>query len=674
MILPENLHSGACIPLHPPSYPFIIEMVHPRTGKQSFTLHAFYILRISDFTFRLYTHKQENIPSNKRVKQSEELQMTVFNVFSLLGGLALFLFGMDIMGKALEKQAGGQLQKILSKLTDNPLKGFFLGLCVTAVIQSSSATTVMVVGFVNSGIMELHQAIGVIMGSNVGTTVTSWILSLSGLQGDSFLINMLKPTSFSPVLAFIGILLYMGKSEKRKGIGTILIGFAVLMTGMTTMSNAVLPLQNEAWFTNLFIRFSNPLLGVLVGAVVTGIIQSSSASVGILQALSATGVITYGSAIPIIMGQNIGTCVTALISSVGANKNARRAAMVHLYFNIIGVTLFLAVFYGANLLLDFAFVNETVTAWGIAVVHSIFNLSATAVLLPFANGLEKLAILTIPDDAEKESFVLLDERLLNTPAVAVERARAATADMAELARVGVVQAMSLTHKWDDSLAQKVREEEEKVDKYEDALGTYLVKLSSREMSHADSQSVNTLLHTISDFERISDHSVNVLSSAEEIHAKSIEFSKDAQEELQVLEGAVQDVLSRTTDAFRKGDLHMAGKVEPLETVVDELVRAIKARHVARLQTGSCSIEYGFVLEDLLTNYERVCDHCSNVAVAQIEVAQDSFDTHAYLNDLRYGNETKESEQFQRRLDRYRERYLFPDSDTAPADAKEEPNK
>ena len=600
--------------------------------------------------------------------------MTIFNVFSLLGGLALFLFGMDIMGKALEKQAGGQLQKILSKLTDNPLKGFFLGLCVTAVIQSSSATTVMVVGFVNSGIMELHQAIGVIMGSNVGTTVTSWILSLSGLQGDSLFIQLLKPTSFSPVLAFIGILLYMCKSEKKKGVGTILIGFAVLMTGMTTMSNAVLPLQNEAWFTSLFTRFSNPLLGVLVGALVTGIIQSSSASVGILQALSATGVITYGSAIPIIMGQNIGTCVTALISSVGANKNARRAAMVHLYFNIIGVTLFLAIFYGANLLLDFAFVNETVTAWGIAVVHSIFNLTATAVLLPFANGLEKLAILTIPDDAEKESFALLDERLLNPPAVAVERARAATADMAELARVGVVQAMSLTHKWDDSLAQKVREEEEKVDKYEDALGTYLVKLSSREMSHADSQSVNTLLHTISDFERISDHSVNVLSSAEEIHAKSIEFSKDAQEELQVLEGAVQDVLSRTTDAFRKGDLHMAGKVEPLETVVDELVRAIKARHVARLQTGSCSIEYGFVLEDLLTNYERVCDHCSNVAVAQIEVAQDSFDTHAYLNDLRYGNETKESEQFQRRLDRYRERYLFPDSDTAPASAKEEPNK
>ena len=574
--------------------------------------------------------------------------MTLFNVFSLLGGLALFLFGMDIMGKALEKQAGGHLQKILSKLTDNPLKGFFLGLCVTAIIQSSSATTVMVVGFVNSGIMELHQAIGIIMGSNVGTTVTSWLLSLSGLQGDSIWIQMLKPTSFSPILAFIGILLYMGKNEKKKGIGTILIGFAILMTGMTTMSNAVEPLQGEAWFTNLFVRFSNPILGVLVGALVTGIIQSSSAS-----------------------GQNIGTCVTALISSVGANKNARRAAMVHLYFNIIGVTVFLAGFYGLNAVVHFDFVNETIAAWGIAVVHSAFNIAATLILLPFANGLEKLAILTIPDDAEKESFALLDERLLNTPAVAVARAHSATADMAELARVGVMQAMSLTHTWDDTLAQKVRDEESKVDQYEDALGTYLVKLSSRELNHADSQSVNTLLHTISDFERISDHSVNLLESAQEMHTKEINFSTDAREELQVLEDAVQDVLNRTTDAFRKDDLHLASKVEPLETVVDELVRAIKARHVARLQAGSCSIEYGFVLEDLLTNYERVCDHCSNVAVAQIEVAQDSFDTHAYLNDLRSGHaSTKESEQFQRRLNRYRERYLFPDENVTETEDKQ----
>ena len=600
--------------------------------------------------------------------------MTIFHVFSLFGGLALFLFGMDIMGKALEKQAGGHLQKILSRLTDSPIKGFFLGLVVTAVIQSSSATTVMVVGFVNSGIMQLHQAIGVIMGSNVGTTVTSWILSLSGLEGDSLLIQMMKPTSFSPVLAFIGIILYMCKSERKKGVGTIMIGFAVLMTGMTAMSDAVSPLQDEAWFTSLFVRFSNPILGVLVGALVTAVIQSSSASVGILQALSSTGVITYGSAIPIIMGQNIGTCVTALISSVGANKNARRAAIVHLYFNIIGVTLFLVAFYGLNAVLHFTFVNDTIAAWDIAIVHSVFNVLTTAVLLPFASVLEKLAFITIPEDAaQQEKFALLDERLLNTPTVAVQRARAATADMAELARAGVMQAMSLTHTWDDALAKKVREQEQKVDDYEDALGTYLVKLSGYQLSHADSQSVNTLLHTISDFERISDHSVNLLESAEEMKEKSVRFSNDAREELRVLEDAVQDILNRTTDAFRKGDLHMAGKVEPLEAVVNELVRAIKARHVARLQVGSCSIEYGFVLEDLLTNYERICDHCSNVAVAQIEVAQDSFDTHAYLNDLRQSNQTKESEQFHRRLDRYRERYLFPDQDNA-AETPEEPKE
>ena len=593
--------------------------------------------------------------------------MTIFNVFSLLGGLALFLFGMDIMGKALEKQAGGQLQKILSKLTDNPLKGFFLGLCVTAVIQSSSATTVMVVGFVNSGIMELHQAIGVIMGSNVGTTVTSWILSLSGLQGDSLLINLFKPTSFSPLLAFIGILLYMCKSEKKKGIGTIFIGFAVLMTGMTTMSNAVLPLQNEAWFTSLFTRFSNPLLGVLVGALVTGIIQSSSASVGILQALSATGVITYGSAIPIIMGQNIGTCVTALISSVGANKNARRAAMVHLYFNIIGVSIFLVGFYGLNTVCHFAFVNTTIEAWGIAVVHSVFNIVATLVLLPFASLLEKLAILTIPDSPEKESFALLDNRLLNTPAVAVERARSATAEMAELARVGVMQAMSLTHEWNDALAQKVREEETQVDRYEDALGTYLVKLSSRELNHTDSQSVNTLLHTINDLERISDHSVNLLKAGQEIQEKSIHFSHEAIDDLSVLEAAVQDIVNRTVDAFQKNDCYAAGKIEPLEQVVDGLVREVKTRHIARLQAGACTIEYGFVLDDLLTNYERIADHCSNIAVAMIEVSEDRFDTHEYLNHIKNG----ESPSFEKRYERYRGRYTFEPGPSGTAAAPEQ---
>ncbi len=585
--------------------------------------------------------------------------MTIFNVFSLFGGLAMFLFGMDTMGKALEKQAGGQLQKILSRLTDNPIKGFALGLIVTAIIQSSSATTVMVVGFVNSGIMQLHQAIGIIMGSNVGTTVTSWILSLSGLEGDTFFIQLLKPSSFSPLLAFIGIILYMCRSERKKGIGTIFIGFAILMTGMSAMSAAVEPLEHEPWFTEMFVKFSNPILGVLAGTILTAIIQSSSASVGILQALSSTGVITYSSALPIIMGQNIGTCATALISSVGTNKNARRAAMVHLYFNLIGVTVFLVSFYTLNSFLHFSFVGDIIEPWGIAIVHSVFNLCTTIILLPFADVLEKLAVLTIPDDAKKEEFALLDERLLNTPAVAAERARAATADMAELARVGVLQAMSLTHNWNEEMARKVAEQEKQVDRYEDALGTYLVKLSSCELNHEDSKHVNTLLHTISDFERISDYSVSVMESAREIHEKSVSFSHDAREELQVLEDVVQDLLNRTTEAFRKDDLHLAGKVEPMETVVNELVRAIKARHIARLQAGSCSIEYGFVLDDLLTSYSRVCDHCSNVAVAQIEVAQDSFDTHAYLKDLRHGNAAEESEAFRRRLDRYRARYPFP---------------
>ena len=585
--------------------------------------------------------------------------MTIFNVFSLFGGLAMFLFGMDTMGKALEKQAGGQLQKILSRLTDNPIKGFALGLIVTAIIQSSSATTVMVVGFVNSGIMQLHQAIGIIMGSNVGTTVTSWILSLSGLEGDTFFIQLLKPSSFSPLLAFIGIILYMCRSERKKGIGTIFIGFAILMTGMSAMSAAVEPLEHEPWFTEMFVKFSNPILGVLAGTILTAIIQSSSASVGILQALSSTGVITYSSALPIIMGQNIGTCATALISSVGTNKNARRAAMVHLYFNLIGVTVFLVSFYTLNSFLHFSFVGDIIEPWGIAIVHSVFNLCTTIILLPFADVLEKLAVLTIPDDAKKEEFALLDERLLNTPAVAAERARAAPADMAELARVGVLQAMSLTHNWNEEMARKVAEQEKQVDRYEDALGTYLVKLSSCELNHEDSKHVNTLLHTISDFERISDYSVSVMESAREIHEKSISFSHDAREELQVLEDVVQDLLNRTTEAFRKDDLHLAGKVEPMETVVNELVRAIKARHIARLQAGSCSIEYGFVLDDLLTSYSRVCDHCSNVAVAQIEVAQDSFDTHAYLKDLRHGNAAEESEAFRRRLDRYRARYPFP---------------
>ncbi len=585
--------------------------------------------------------------------------MSIFNLFSLFGGLALFLYGMDTMGKSLEKQAGGKLQKILSKLTDNPIKGFGLGLVVTAVIQSSSATTVMVVGFVNSGIMQLSQAIGIILGSNVGTTVTSWMLSLTGIEGDSFWVKILSPSNFSPILAFIGIILYMFcKKESQRSTGLILLGFAILMTGMSTMSTAVKPLQDEAWFTNIFLLFSNPILGVCAGAFLTAVIQSSSASVGILQALSATGSITFGSAIPIIMGQNIGTCVTALISSVGANKNARRAAMVHLYFNVIGVAVILLVFYTANAIFNFTFVAGTISTFQIAMVHTIFNIASTAILLPFVKVLERLAIWTIPDDETTEKFQILDERLLATPAVAVDRARITTVPMAETARTCLFQAMSLTHKFDEALFQEVIDGEERTDHLEDVIGTYLVRLSSHEMNLSDSRKANTLLHTISDFERIGDHAINIAEVAKEIEDKNVAFSVHAQEELEVLESALQDIINRTITAFDKRDLDLARKIEPLEEVVDTLVREIKQRHIARLQAGSCSIEYGFVLDDLLTSYERAADHCSNIAVALIEVSQDSFDTHAYLNNLQDPNKA-EGEAFSLRYERYRNRYLFP---------------
>ena len=587
--------------------------------------------------------------------------MTIFNVFSLLGGLALFLFGMDIMGKALEKQAGGQLQKILSKLTDNPLKGFFLGLCVTAVIQSSSATTVMVVGFVNSGIMELHQAIGVIMGSNVGTTVTSWILSLSGLQGDSLLVQLLKPTSFSPVLAFIGILLYMCKSEKKKGVGTILIGFAVLMTGMTTMSNAVLPLQNEAWFTSLFTRFSNPLLGVLVGALVTGIIQSSSASVGILQALSATGVITYGSAIPIIMGQNIGTCVTALISSVGASKNAKRAALIHLYFNIIGTVLFMVVFYAVNAVFPFAFMDSAANAAGIAVIHTTFNIIATAVLLPFSGTLEKLATLTVRDNDTVEridDFQLLDERFLSNPAFAVEQCKVVTDRMAELTREAIFDAINLIDggTYTQEMADRVEALETKIDRYEDKLGTYMVKLSRAKLSRKDGHTLSLLLHSISDFERISDHAVNLMDSVQEMHDKKMNVSSAAAGELHVFADAVRDIVNRSFDSFLHDDVKLAKTVEPLEACIDDINVNVKSRHIERLTTGQCTIELGFVLTDISTNFERVSDHCSNIAVYQIQVPKDEYDTHEYLQNVKH----QEHAEFDREEMAYEKRYRLPD--------------
>ena len=579
--------------------------------------------------------------------------MSIFNLFTLMGGLALFLYGMNLMGESLEQQAGGKLQVILSKLSDNPLKGFLLGLGVTAVIQSSSATTVMVVGFVNSGIMQLHQAVGIIMGSNVGTTVTSWLLSLTGIQGDSFWVKMLKPSSFGPILAFAGIILAMFcKSSKKKGVGNILLGFFILMTGMEFMSSSMKPLADMPWFSSLFLHFSNPILGVLAGAALTAIIQSSSASVGILQALALTGSVTYGSAIPIIMGQNIGTCVTAMISSVGASKNAKRAAFVHLYFNVIGVVLFLTAFYSLNALLHFEIIHDTVSVMGIAVIHSTFNVITTLVLLPFNRVLEKLAILTVPDGTSKDAAApLLDKRLLGTPAVATSRAHQCTVDMAQLAQSGLLKAMSLVHIWNDQVSDEVVEQEAQVDHYEDALGTYLVQLSGLPLTVDDNRTVNTLLYSLSDLERISDPSLNLRKSALEVRDKQVTFSHQALEDLNLVEWAVQDIVNLTVQAFANQDNNVARQVEPLEQVIDEIVHQVRSRHVERLQNGQCSITNGFILADLLTCYERVADHCSNVAVAMIEVAHDSFDTHEYLQGVK-----ADREGLDRMMDQYRKRY------------------
>ena len=584
--------------------------------------------------------------------------MTIFHLTALLGGLAMFLFGMDVMGKALERQAGGRLQTILSKLTDHPIKGLLMGMVVTAVIQSSAATTVMVVGFVNSGIIQLHQAVGIIMGSNIGTTVTSWILSLTGVEGDSLLIQFCKPANFSPVLAFIGVLLYMQKSEKKKGVGTILLGFSVLMTGMGFMSDSMKPLAGEAWFTSLFLKFSNPILGVLAGAVLTAVIQSSSASVGILQALALSGGVTTGAALPIIMGQNIGTCVTALISSVGATKNARRTAMVHFYFNLIGVALFLSVFYAYNAFFPVAQLSQPIDALGIAFIHSIFNVSVTLVLLPFNKVLEKLAILTVPEgeNEQPEQLVLLDERLLNTPAVAVDRARVTTTDLANLSRSALLKSMSLVHRWDLALFDSVCREEDATDQYEDMLGSYLVQLSAQRMNLRDTHMVNILLHCISDFERIGDHALNIAQNAQNMEKTGVRFSGQALQELQVLENAVQDLLDKTIVAFENGDVEAAKKVEPLEQVIDELVRELKSRHIARLQAGKCSHDYGYMFNDLLNDLERVADHCSNVAVDMIEVEANSFDTHEYLDKMRDGADAD----FERRYARYAGRYVIPE--------------
>ena len=583
----------------------------------------------------------------------------IFKIITLLGGLALFLFGMDVMGKALERQAGGKLQTILAKMSSNVFKGFLLGMGVTAVIQSSSATTVMVVGFVNSGIMTLKQAVGVIMGSNIGTTVTAWILSLSGLEGDSFLIKFFKPSTLAPLIGIFGILLYMGKSEKKKGIGTIMLGFMALMTGMDLMTSSMAFLKTEAWFADLMISFTNPIVGIIFGAVLTAIIQSSSASVGILQGLCSTGVVTYGAAIPIILGQNIGTCITAIMGAIGANRNARRTAMVHLLFNVVGAVMFAVVFYGLGMFIEWKFLGDSVQAWDISVIHTGFNLIATAVLMPLNGLLVKLAYAIVPEVKEPEKTELLDSRLLVTPAVAVQRAYEIAGEMAADAAKAMHLAMGLTKKFESGIMEQVIELEDKTDRYEDALNTYLVKLSGMHLSVHDNRILNTLLYTVADIERMADHAMAVAKAALEMDEKKIEFSNQAKGELAVLGQAVLDIVDRTVAAYGSFDLDGAIKIEPQEQVVDALVREVKSRHVRRLRDGLCTVEYGFVLEDLLTACERTADHCSNVAVEMLQVAEGKLEAHEYLNALKAG-ELQESAAFSERFARYKAQYAFPE--------------
>ena len=583
----------------------------------------------------------------------------IFKIITLLGGLSLFLFGMDVMGKALERQAGGKLQTILAKMSSNVFKGFLLGLGVTAVIQSSSATTVMVVGFVNSGIMTLKQAVGVIMGSNIGTTVTAWILSLSGLEGDSFLIKLFKPSTLAPLIGIIGVVMYMGKNEKRKGIGTICLGFMALMTGMDIMGDSMEFLESEPWFAQLMISFSNPIIGILFGAGLTAIIQSSSASVGILQGLCGTGVVTFGSAIPIILGQNIGTCITAIMGAIGANRNARRTAMVHLLFNVVGATMFALVFYGLGMVIEWNFLNDSVQAWDISLIHTAFNVVATAVLMPMNGLLVKLAYLIIPHEYTPQKEELLDERLLATPAVAVQRAQRIAGEMASDAAKAMELAMGLTKSFDESILEKVTALEDKTDRYEDALNTYLVKLSAMNLSVHDNRILNTLLYTVSDIERMADHAMAIAKAAQEMAEKKIEFSQQARGELAVLERAVLDIVNRTVAAYGSFDLGSAVKIEPQEQVVDALVREVKSRHVRRLRDGLCTVEYGFVLDDLLTACERTADHCSNIAVEMLQVSEGKLEAHEYLNALKAG-ELHESAAFSERFARYKAQYAFPE--------------
>lgn len=585
--------------------------------------------------------------------------MTVHDVLSMLGGLAVFMFGMHTLSGALEKLAGGRLEHWLEKMTSSPLKGVALGAGVTALIQSSAATTVMMVGFVNSGIMKLSQAIGVIMGANIGTTATGWILSLTSVSG-SGIAAVFNPANFTPVLALIGIVLVMFmKSDKKKTVGTILLGFSLLMFGMNTMSAAAEVLKDNDAFANVMVMFSNPFLGVLVGALLTAVLQSSSVSIGILQTLSnKTGTITYSIALPIILGQNIGSCVTALLSSIGANKSAKRVAIVHLYFNVIGTIVFLSLFYIVNGLIDLPFMADTLNSTGIAIIHTCFNLLVTLLFLPFTKQLEKLACLTVrdkPGDDETE-VPILDKRFLNTPSVAIEQCRSVAFKMAQLTNKTLLMSMDLVKKYDKEIAQTVVDNENAIDIYEDKIGSYILQVASKDLSVADSQVVSNLLHTIGDLERISDHAVNIKEAAEEMHEKKIKFSPAAEEEVGIMINAVSEILDLAITSFVTEDVVKAKEVEPLEDVIDGLRTELKNRHVNRLRDGVCTIELGFILQDLLTNFERVSDHCSNVAVCLIQIKENSLDTHEYMNELKRLDKSEFMDEF----NQYKNKYVLPE--------------
>ena len=563
--------------------------------------------------------------------------MDIFSVFTLCGGLAFFLYGMTTMSKSLEKMAGGKLERLLKRMTSNPFKSLLLGAGITIAIQSSSAMTVMLVGLVNSGVMELGQPIGVIMGSNIGTTLTAWILSLTGIESESVFVNLLKPENFSPVIALIGIILIMGsKKQKRRDIGRIMVGFAILMYGMELMKDSVSPLADMPEFSSLLTAFNNPLLGVLVGAVFTGVIQSSAASVGILQALALTGSITYGMAIPIIMGQNIGTCVTALLSAIGVNRNAKRVAVIHISFNVIGTAVCLVLFYGGNAIFHFTFMNQAVGAVGIAFCHTVFNVLTTLMLLPFSRQLEKLARRMIRTEDKAEQFAFLDPLLLRTPSVAISECTAMTNRMGELAHRNILLAIQQFSDYSEEREAEITQNEDKLDIYEDRLGNYLVQISQHGVSMDDIHTVSRLLHAIGDFERVGDHALNLQESSQELHEKELRFSDDAKAELDVLISALEEIMDEAFGSFASGDLARARSVEPLEETIDQLIEEIRMRHIHRLQTGDCTIQLGFILSDLLTNLERVSDHCSNIAISVIEESDSDMDPHAYLQDLKTG--------------------------------------